>query len=72
MFSFHFMPANDMKETVFGHRKFPRLSLGSILVHLALEARALTTELPRYLKYVFLYVFVWDKRMCFVDRATKS
>ena len=47
-----------MKESMFGHRKFPRLSLVSILVPLALEASALTTELPRYLKYVFLYVFV--------------
>ena len=32
--------------------------MGSIPLPLALEATALTTELPRYLKYVFLYVFV--------------
>ena len=49
---FSFMPANDMKESVFGHRKFPRIR-GSIPILLALEASALTTELPRYLKYMF-------------------
>ena len=38
---------------MFGHRKLPCLSLGSIPVPLALEVGALTTELPRYLKYVF-------------------
>ena len=43
---------------MFGHRKFPRLSQESGPVPLALEASALTTELPRYLKYMFLYVFV--------------
>ena len=52
------MPANNMKESLFENQKFPRLSQGSIPVPLALEASALTTELLRYLKYVFLYVFV--------------
>ena len=55
---FHFMPANYMQESMFGQPKFPRLSLVSIPVPLALEASALTIELQRYLKYVFLYVFV--------------
>ena len=49
-----------MKESVFGHRKFLRLSLGSTPVPVAREANALTTELPRYLPYVFLYVFVME------------
>ena len=51
------MPANDIKKSMFGHRKFPRLSLVSIPVPLALEASALTTELPRYLNYVFYFIF---------------
>ena len=41
----------DLKESMFGHRKCPRLSLGSIPVPLALEASALTTQLLHYLKY---------------------
>ena len=49
---FHFMPANDMKESMFGHRKFPRLV--AIPVPLFLEASELTTKLPRYIKYMFL------------------
>ena len=45
---FHVIPANDTNESVFGHRKFPCLSLGSIPVPLAQKAcSALTTELPR-------------------------
>ena len=59
------MPANDMKESMFGNRKFPRLSLESIPILLALEANTLTTELPRYLKYVFLYVFVMGEMYVF-------
>ena len=41
---------------MFGYRKFPCLSLGSIPIPLALEASALTTELHRCLKYAFIYV----------------
>ena len=44
----HVMPANDTNESMFGHRKFPCISLGSIKVPLALEASALTTEIPRF------------------------
>ena len=61
----HFMPANDMKKSMFRHRKFPRLSLGSIPVPLVLEASALSTELPRYLKYVLLFTPGWSPAYLF-------
>ena len=51
---FHLIPANDIKDSMFGHRKLPRLSLGSIPVPLALEASALTTELPEIRVFIHL------------------
>ena len=53
---FHVMTANETKESVFGYRKIPCLSLGSIPVPLALETSALTTEVPRFLRSVFACV----------------
>ena len=42
------IPANDTRESVFGHRNLPRSERGSNLGPLAPEASALTTELPRF------------------------
>ena len=44
---FHVIPANDTKESVFGHQIFPRAPRGSNPEPLAPAASAFTTELPR-------------------------
>ena len=42
------IPANDTRESIFGHRNFPRCKEGLNLEPLAQEASALTTEPPRF------------------------
>ena len=55
-------PANDTKESVLAHWKFPCLSLGSIQVHvpLALEASVLNTfnELHEMHSFCFLWKII--------------